>query len=51
MELNLVTTATETKTSLENKHLRIGDYFAVVASFILLLTDNAANELVEAPLK
>ena len=44
--------ATATKTSLENKHLGNGDYFAIIASSShpLSLTENAANALVEAPL-
>jgi len=46
------TTGTETKTSLENKHLGNGDYFVIIASFPhpLLLTEHTANGLVEAPL-
>ena len=42
-----------TKTSLENKHLGNGDYFVIIASSLhpLLLTEHAANELVDAPLK
>ena len=45
--------ATETKTSLENKHLGNGDYFVIIASSShpLLLTDHAANGLVEVPFK
>ena len=45
--------ATATKTSLENKHLGNGDYFVIIASFWhpLLLTEHAANAVVEAPLK
>ena len=45
--------AAATKTSLENKHLANGDYFMITASSShpLLLTMNAANGLVEAPLK
>jgi len=41
------------KMSLENKHLRNGDYFVIFAfsSHLLLLTEHAANELVDAPLK
>ena len=41
------------KTSLENKHLGNGDYFVIIASSLplLLLTEHAANGLVEAPLK
>ena len=44
--------ATATKTSLENKHLRNGDYFVITASSMhpLLLTEHA-NGLVEASLK
>ena len=47
------TTATATKTSLENKHLRNGDYFVIIvsSSHHLLLTEHAANGLVEATLK
>ena len=43
-----------TKTSLENKHLGNGDNFFVIiacSSHRLLLTDNAANGLVEVPFK
>ena len=45
--------ATATKTSLENKRLGDGDYFVTSASSSnpLLLTEHAANVLVEAPLK
>ena len=45
--------ATATKTSLENKHLGNGDYFVIIAysSHPLLLTEHAANGLVEPPLK
>jgi len=45
--------ATSTKTLLENKHLRNGDYFVIITSSSqpLFLTEHAANELVEAPLK
>jgi len=43
---------TTTKTSLENKHLGNEDYFVIIASSShrLLLTEHAANGLVEAPL-
>ena len=42
---------TTTKTSLENKHLGNEDYFVIIASsHRLLLTEHAANGLVEAPL-
>ena len=43
---------TVTKTLLENKHLGIGDYFVITASSShpLLLTEHAANGLVEVPL-
>ena len=46
-------TATAIKTSLQNKHLRNGDYFVIIASSShpLLLTTHAVNELVGAPLK
>ena len=49
----MTATATATKTSLENKHLEKGDYVVIIASFShpLLLTEHAANGLVEAPLK
>ena len=52
-ELKAATTATATKTSVENEHLRNGDYFVNIASSShpLLLTEHAANALVEAPLK
>ena len=42
-----------TKMSLESKHLGNGNYFVIFASSShpLLLTENAANGLVEAPLK
>ena len=44
--------ATASKMSLENKHLGNGDYFVIIAySSHLLLTEHAANGLVEAPLK
>ena len=48
-----VTVTTATKTSLENQHLGNGDYFAIIASSShpFLLTENAANGLVEAPWK
>ena len=48
-----VTTATATKTSLENKHLGNGDYFVIIGSSSppLSQTTHAANGLVEAPLK
>ena len=44
---------TATKTSLENRRLGNGDYFVIIAfsSHPLLLTEHAANRLVEAPLK
>ena len=44
---------TATKTSLENKHLGNGDCFVLIASssHLLLLTEHAANGLVEAPFK
>ena len=47
------TMATATKTPLENKHLGNGDYAVIIASSShpLLLTELAANGLVEAPLK
>ena len=46
------TTAMATKTLLENKHLVNGEYFVIIASSShpLLLTEHAANGLVEAPL-
>ena len=47
-------TTTATKTSLaENKHLGNSDYFVIIASSShpSLLTEHAANGLVEAPLK
>ena len=53
-ELEAATTATATETSLEKKHLRNGDYFVIIAassSHPLLLTEDAANGEVEAPLK
>ena len=52
-ELKAATMATTTKTRFENKHLENGDYFAIIApsSLALLLTEYAANGLVEAPLK
>ena len=39
--------ATATKTSLDNKHLGNGDYFAIIAPSLhpLLLTEHAANGL------
>ena len=42
-----------TKTSLENKHLENADYFVIIvsSSHPLLLTEHAANELEDAPLK
>ena len=42
-----------TKMSLKNKHFGNGDYFVRIASssHALLLTEHAANGLVEAPLK
>ena len=41
------------KMSLENKHLRNGDYFVIFAfsSHLLFLTEHSANGLVHAPLK
>ena len=41
------------KTSLENKHLKNGDYFVIIASSShpLYLTEHAGNGLLEAPLK
>ena len=41
------------KCHLKKKHLRNGDYFVIITSSFnpLLLTEHAANELVEAPLK
>ena len=47
------TTTTATKTSLANKHLGNGDYFAIIASSLhpLLLKEHATNGLAEAPLK
>ena len=47
------TTATATKTSLENKHLGNSDYFIIIASSSLhplLLTEHAASGLIVAPL-
>ena len=46
-------TATATKPSLGKVHLGNGDYFVIIASLShpLLLTEHAANGLVEAPLK
>ena len=40
---------TATKTSLENKHLGNSDCFVIIASssYLLLLTENAADGLVE----
>ena len=51
--MRAATTATATKTSLENKHLENGDYFVTIAfsSHPLLLTENAENGLLEASLK
>jgi len=45
--------ATATKKSLENKQFGKGDDFVIIASSLhpLLLTEHAANGLVEAPLK
>ena len=42
-----------TKTPLENKHFGSGDFFVIIASSShpLLLTEHAANGLVEVPLK
>ena len=44
-----------TKTSLENKHFGNGDYFVIISSsshpLLQLLTEHAANELVDAPLQ
>ena len=47
------TTAIATKMSLENKHLGSYDYFVIItsSSHTLLLTEHAANGLVEASLK
>jgi len=41
------------KTSLENKHFGNGDYFVIISSSShpLLLTEHAANVMVDAPLK
>ena len=41
------------KTSVENKHLRNGDYLVIFvsSSHPLFLTEHAGNGLVEAPLK
>ena len=52
-ELKAATSATATKKSLENKYLGNGDYFVIIASSShdLLLTEHAANGLVEAQLK
>ena len=52
-ELKAATMATTTKTRFENKHLENGDYFVIIApsSLALLLTEYAANGLIEAPLK
>ena len=49
--LGVATTAT--KTSLENKHLRNGDYWGSIASssHSLLLTEHAVKGPVEVPLK
>jgi len=45
--------ATAIKTSLQDKHLGNGDYFVIKTSFShpMLLTEHAASELVQAPLK
>ena len=42
-----------TETLLETKHLGSGDCFVIIASslHLLLLTEHAANGLVEVPLK
>ena len=47
------TMTTATKTSLENKHFGNGDYAMIsgFSSHLLLLTEHAANGLVEPPLK
>jgi len=47
------TTAMATKTSLENKPLGNGDYFAITtsSSHPLFLTEDASNGLANAPLK
>ena len=51
-ELKAETTAKARKTSLENKHLRNGDYFDNCFSLHpLFLTEHAVNGLVEALLK
>ena len=44
-------TATADKTSLKNKHLRNGDYFAIIAlcSHSILLTNYATGGLIGAP--
>ena len=44
-------TATADKTSLKNKHLRNGDFFAIIAfcSRSILLTNYATGGLVRAP--
>ena len=46
-------TTTATKTLHQNKNLGNGDYFVIISSSShpLLLTEHAANGLVEAPLK
>ena len=50
--LRAATTATATKTSLENKHFGNADYFVIIASSShpLLFTEHAASGLVEVPL-
>ena len=47
------TTGTATKAPLQNKHVGNGDYVVISASSLhpLLLTEQATNGLVEAPLK
>jgi len=44
---------TATKTSLQNEQFGNGDYFVIItsSSHPLLLTEHAADKLVEAPLK
>ena len=52
-ELKLQRQQREMKKSLENKHLRNGDYFMIItsSSHPLLLAEHTANGLVEAPFK
>ena len=52
-ELKQQTTATATKESLENKHLGNGACIVIITFSLhpLFLTEQAANTLVEAPLK